>query len=130
MGASYADNIEIQTVHYASREAWTLSIAVSTPNVPMGNLFQTVLNLTANNEISCVRSRCRICVYGGVAFHKHQPLKEALLRRPILNAVRSTYVRMLHCLQEQLQSYEQENVVNDPLLVSPFNYYSELAQAC
>jgi VAD1 Analog of StAR-related lipid transfer domain len=128
MGASYADNTEIQTVHYASREAWTLSIAAVTPNVPMGNLFRTVLYLTANNEVTSSPPRCRLCVYGDVVFHKHQPLKEALVRRPVLNGVRSTYVLMLHRLQEQLQLCEKEDVVSEKLLVSPFTCHSVLFQ--
>lgn len=118
MGASYADNTEVQTVHYASREAWTLSVSAVTANVPMGNLFRCIVNLTANNEIATTsgRPRCKLCVHGDVVFHKRQPLKEALVWRPALKGMRSTYEHMLQLLQEQLQLWQQEKVASVPLL--------------
>lgn len=115
MGASFADNTEHQTVHHASKEAWTLSVSAVTANVPMGNLFKCILNLTANNETTSGRPRCCLRVYGDVVFHRHQPLKEALVRRPALNGMRSTYVHMLQLLQEQLQLSRQDSVASVPL---------------
>lgn len=102
-------------MQHASREAWTLSVSAVAAHVPMGNLFKCVLNLTVNNETTSGRPRCRSCVYGDVVFHRHQPLKEALVRRPALNGMRSTYVHMLRLLQEQLQLWRQENVASLPL---------------
>lgn len=117
MGASFADNTEFQTLHHASADSWTMCVTAVTANVPMGNLFKCVLNLTASNDGASGRAGCRLRVHGAVVFHKPQPLKEALVRRPAMKGMRNTYENMLQLLQEQLQLWQQENVASLPLPV-------------
>lgn len=117
MGASFADNTEFQTLHHASADSWTMCVTAVTANVPMGNLFKCVLKLTASNEGTSGRAGCRLRVHGAVVFHKPQPLKEALVRRPAMKGMRNTYENMLQLLREQLQLWQQENVASLPLPV-------------